>query len=125
MTATSAFSNHIFWAPACLHEHHDQCPRQCEFCPALCLCACHQGDTVTAPQQHPAVAAVMQYFTFKHLPAHLKAVSRPIAELAQKMADTLPDNPAKTDGLKKLLEAKDYLVRAALAEDDHGRRPVE
>lgn len=71
---------------------------------------------------HPAVAEVMQYFTYDHLPEHLKVVSASIAMLAEDMAYTLPDCPAKTDGLKKLLEAKDYLVRAALKPDDVGRR---
>lgn len=70
---------------------------------------------------HPAVAEVIQYFTWDHLPEHLQTVSRPIGELAQQMAETLPDCPAKTDGLKRLLEAKDYLVRAALKNTDVGR----
>lgn len=71
---------------------------------------------------HPAVADVLSYFTWEHLPAHLQEVSKPVGELAQQMAETLPDCPAKTDGLKKLLEAKDYLVRAALKSNDVGRR---
>lgn len=71
---------------------------------------------------HPAVADVMQYFTYDHLPEHLKVVSAPIALLAEDMAYTLPDRPAKIDGLKKLLEAKDYLVRAALKTTDVGRK---
>jgi hypothetical protein len=56
----------------------------------------------------------MRYFEFSHLPEKLQAVSRPIGELAQKMEAELPDGAEKSAGLRKLLEAKDCLVRAAL-----------
>lgn len=58
---------------------------------------------------------IMQFFEFKHLPEHLQAVSRPCAELAQKMVASLPSNPELTVGLRRLLEAKDAFVRTALA----------
>lgn len=58
---------------------------------------------------------LMQFFAFEHLPTHLRLVSRPFSELAQLMVDTLPDNPERTAGLRKLLEAKDCAVRAAVA----------
>jgi len=63
---------------------------------------------------HPSVEAILQYFEYRHLPVALQAVSRPVAELAQHMAETLPQNAELTTGLRKLLEAKDCLVRAAL-----------
>lgn len=56
----------------------------------------------------------MKYFEYEHLPAHLQEVSKPIGELAILMNDTLPDSPEKSAGLRKLLEAKDCLVRAKL-----------
>lgn len=62
---------------------------------------------------HPAVTDVLQYFTYEHLPVHLQAISRPIAELAHEMAGKL-EGPQLTNGLTKLLEAKDAFVRAAL-----------
>lgn len=65
-------------------------------------------------ERHPAVASLLRYFDYGHLPAHLQAVSGPIADLAVRMADTLPEGPELTTGLRKLLEAKDCLVRAAL-----------
>jgi hypothetical protein len=40
-------------------------------------------------------------------------VSKPVGDLANQMADQLPDGPELTTGLRKLL-AKDCLVRAAL-----------
>lgn len=58
---------------------------------------------------------ILKYFEYAHLPEHLQKVSKPIGDLAQEMADTLPDGPELSAGLRKLLEAKDCLVRAALA----------
>lgn len=66
------------------------------------------------PARHPATAHLLRFFDHRHLPAHLQAVAQPVAELAGHMADSLPDGPEKTVGLRKLLEAKDALVRAAL-----------
>lgn len=57
---------------------------------------------------------IMRYFDYEHLPAHLQAVSRPIGDVAREMDRALPDGPEKSAGLRKLLEAKDCLVRAAL-----------
>lgn len=57
---------------------------------------------------------IMRYFVTSHLPPHLAAVSKPIGELAEHLDNTLPDGPEKSAGLRKLLEAKDCLVRAAL-----------
>ena len=56
----------------------------------------------------------IKYFEFAHLPAHLQAVSKPIGELAQRLEAELPDGPEKSAGMRKLLEAKDCFVRAAL-----------
>jgi hypothetical protein len=64
---------------------------------------------------HPGAAALLEYFKFEHLPPHLQAVSRPCGELARSLAETLPDNPETTVGLRKLLEAKDCFVRASLS----------
>lgn len=63
---------------------------------------------------HPATAAILQHFTYEHLPPHLQSVSKPFAELAKVLAQQL-DGPEVTVGLRKLLEAKDCMVRAALA----------
>jgi hypothetical protein len=57
---------------------------------------------------------MLQFFEYAHLPAHLQEVSKPFGDLALKMCDMLPSNPERTAGLRKLLEAKDCLVRARL-----------
>lgn len=65
-------------------------------------------------EHHPSVAHVLKYFKWQHLPPHLQAVSKPFGELAEQMANTLPSGPELTVGLRKLLEAKDCCVRAAI-----------
>lgn len=62
---------------------------------------------------HPNTEALLKFFAYEHLPAHLQAISKPFGELAQNMAQSL-DGPELTAGLRKLLEAKDCMVRAAL-----------
>lgn len=57
---------------------------------------------------------ILKYFDFHHLPESLKRISQPVGELAQTMEAELPDGPEKSAGLRKLLEAKDCFVRAAL-----------
>jgi len=59
-------------------------------------------------------APILRYFEYTHLPQPLADVSRPIAEIARQYDHTLPDGAEKSAGLRKLLEAKDCFVRAAL-----------
>lgn len=61
---------------------------------------------------------MLKHFKYEHLPAHLQEVSRSICEVAREMDAILPDCAEKTAGLRKLLEAKDCLVRAKLEEND-------
>ena len=62
---------------------------------------------------HPAVADLLRYFEFEHLPPHLQDISRPFHALAHDMAGRLT-GPQVRDGLFDLLRAKDCFVRAAL-----------
>jgi hypothetical protein len=59
---------------------------------------------------------MLQFFEFGHLPAHLQKISHPFHRLAVQLVATLPRNPERTVALRKLLEAKDCAVRAALYE---------
>ena len=61
--------------------------------------------------------AILQFFAFRHLPPALQDVSRPFCDVAETIVATLPRNPERTVALRKLLEAKDAAVRAALFED--------
>lgn len=58
--------------------------------------------------------AILQFFEFAHLPTHLQTVSQNFHALAQHIVDNLPRNPERTVALRKLLEAKDAAVRAAI-----------
>lgn len=57
---------------------------------------------------------IMKHFAYEHLPERLQSVSKPVGELARLLDETLPDCAEKSAGLRKLLEAKDCLVRAKL-----------
>ena len=59
-------------------------------------------------------STTIQFFTYSHLPEHLQVIAKPIADLAHAMEAALPDGPEKSAGMRKLLEAKDCFVRAAL-----------
>lgn len=68
---------------------------------------------------HPATEEILQYFAYKHLPAHLRPVSQAFHTLAHELAaDPNLDGPELTVCLRKLLEAKDCAVRAALPRKD-------
>lgn len=57
---------------------------------------------------------IMKFFAYEHLPEKLQVVSKPIGDVAREMDEKLPDSAEKSAGLRKLLEVKDCLVRAAL-----------
>lgn len=61
---------------------------------------------------------IEQFFAYEHLPAELQRISAAFCELARSITAEgtgLPRNPERTVALRKLLEAKDAAVRAALA----------
>ena len=72
---------------------------------------------------------ILQFFTWRHLPHNLGMVSKPFCELAHAIVHgdncaesgtctfgpPLQRNPERTVALRKLLEAKDAAVRAAIA----------
>ncbi|MCG3462742.1 hypothetical protein L7G72_12925 [Xenorhabdus bovienii] len=60
------------------------------------------------------MSPIMKYFEYSHLPAHLQEVSKPIGDLARLMDESSLDGAEKSAGLRKLLEAKDCLVRARI-----------
>lgn len=57
---------------------------------------------------------LLQFFEYKHLPINLQRISMPFRDLASEINATISDNPEKTTALRKLLEAKDCVVRATL-----------
>lgn len=65
--------------------------------------------------RHPGTQQIARYFAFEHLSKpDLRAISEECHDHAALMIAALPDGPELTTGLRKLLEAKDCFVRAAL-----------
>jgi len=62
---------------------------------------------------HQSTTALLRYFEFTHLAGPLQEVSQPFHALAHEMAARLDGDELRA-GLRKLLEAKDCCVRAAL-----------
>ncbi len=60
---------------------------------------------------------MLQFFKYDHLPDHLQKVSKPFADLAHDIVASYPANPERTAGLRKLLEAKDCIVRSSIYKD--------
>lgn len=62
------------------------------------------------------MSEIVKYFKYDHLPEHLQMVSKPFCELAHKINQDslLVDEDEKQAGLRKLLEAKDCIVRAMI-----------
>ncbi len=63
---------------------------------------------------------ILSYFTYAHLPAHLQTVSKAFHTIAHDTVMLLPAGAERSACLRKLLEAKDCAVRAAL---DFARPP--
>lgn len=52
-----------------------------------------------------------QFFEFRNLPTEQQTIAQPFAMLVQNILE-LPDNPERTNCLRKLLEARDCALRA-------------
>jgi len=72
----------------------------------------HRTESIMT-DRHPGTVHILSLFAYEHLPEHLQAVSKPFHDLAVSTADSLGDGPELTVGLRKLLEAKDAIVRHA------------
>jgi hypothetical protein len=58
---------------------------------------------------------ILKFFKYEHLPQHLQEVSRDFCVLAKDIDEKYPDSAEKSAGLRKLLEAKDCIVRASMS----------
>lgn len=66
---------------------------------------------------HPSVAHFEPLFEYAHLPeGKIRDTSAFFSSLADTMVRDLPGGPEVSAGLRKLLEAKDCFVRAAVLE---------
>lgn len=66
----------------------------------------------------PKSLPIIKYFAYQHLPDHLQAVSKPFALLADEIHNRYlmeeVDIAETVAGLRKLLEAKDCIVRSLI-----------
>ena len=60
----------------------------------------------------------IDWFDYEQAPLQDQSVHLPMAEVAHRMNNTLPDGPEKAAGMRKLLEARDCFVRASHQDDD-------
>lgn len=61
-----------------------------------------------------ATDPILRFFHYQHLPPALAERSMPFCQLAAHLITTTPRNAERSVALRKLLEAKDAAVRAAL-----------
>lgn len=74
--------------------------------------------------RHVSTVRIARYFSCDRLPAGLPQETAKLChDLAEEVIKTLSDGPELTAGLRKLLEAKDCLVRAALESEDASAVP--
>jgi hypothetical protein len=64
-----------------------------------------------------ATDPILQFFRYSHLPPLLQEISVVSAEAARLTVERVPRNAERTVALRKLLEAKDAAVRAAIFQD--------
>ena len=60
---------------------------------------------------------ILRYFSYRHLKPELQEISKPFAESAYRIALTTPQCEERSVALRKILEAKDAAVRAAMTID--------
>jgi hypothetical protein len=65
-------------------------------------------------REFPPVQKMLSYFEYEHLPTDLRAISAHFHDLAHTLSAAIPSGAEATTAIRKLLEAKDCAVRAAL-----------
>lgn len=73
-------------------------------------------DALAAGVPAPA-RAQLRWFEYQHLPADLQSIAEPFRDLAINLSVALAETDAPAElvvGLRRLLEAKDCMVRAAI-----------
>jgi hypothetical protein len=63
---------------------------------------------------HPSIQALLEFFETAHLDRGLALVVTPFGHLARELAVRAPADPETSVAIRKLVEAKDCAVRAAI-----------
>jgi len=69
---------------------------------------------IDVTDRHPATVHIVKYFAWDHLNDPLAEVSRIFEHAVSEVLARVEDGPELTVSLRKMLEAKDAAVRAAL-----------
>lgn len=78
------------------------------------------ADAIAAGR-HPSVQTAMAWLAFSHLPEDMRSLAEPLYVAAWELIRRIPtDSTEMTSALNKLVEAKDWMVRAGIR-SDHGR----
>jgi hypothetical protein len=67
---------------------------------------------------NPQAVRLLRWFDSDHLPPLMQDIVIPVRLLAEEMAHVIEEGPELTAGLRKLLEAKDCFVRAAIEREE-------
>jgi hypothetical protein len=67
--------------------------------------------------RHPSVQAALQWLTYAHLPEVLQRFSKPFYLSAVEVIVEVADSPELTTALNRLVESKDWAVRAGIRSD--------
>lgn len=70
------------------------------------------GAPAMPTDRYPLIQEVLDQFGYEHLPAHLQPLSKPFHDLAAGLVLDIPDSRLLGLALEKLVEAKDWAVRA-------------
>lgn len=75
--------------------------------------------------RHPGVQTAMAWLAFSHLPEPLQNLARPFYQTAVELVVRVKTDSAElTTALNKLVEAKDWMVRAGIRHDNGQPGPV-
>jgi hypothetical protein len=75
--------------------------------------------------RHPGVQTALAWLAFSHLPTPLQDLSRPFYQTAVELLFRVKTDSAElTTALNKLVEAKDWMVRAGIRHDQGQPGPV-
>ena len=71
--------------------------------------------------RHPSVKQIARWLDWEDIPfGRGRGIAKSLGELGQEVINMLPDDPELVAGLRKLVEARDCFVRAAIADAEHG-----
>ena len=69
---------------------------------------------------HHSNNPILEFFKYDHLRPEYQGMSKEFFDLVQECDERIPNNAEKSAGFRKLLEAKDCMVRAIIQGESSG-----